>query len=109
MAGKLVNVAITKAERTKRSEPSSLATEGSSYPYGLSITLDNDTLKKLGVDLDDYTVEQALTLVAKVKVTSIRSESSSSYESAAVGLQITALCLEADGDASAAAKALYKE
>lgn len=108
---KLVSVKISKAEATKHSEPSTLATEGPRYPWGLSINLDEDTLETLDLDIDDFKVGGTMTLIAKVEVTGVSSsETQSSGANENVSLQITDLCLE-DGASKAAdaTAALYKE
>lgn len=103
MATKLVSVKISKAERKKMSEPSSLA-EGDQplYPWGLSISLDTETLTKMGIDtLPD--VGESYMLIAKVDVTNVSSNESEGGKSRSVGLQITDLCLE-DADSIAGKK-----
>ncbi len=74
------------------------------YPYGLSISLDEDSLKKLDIDISDYSVGDELELHAKVKVRSLRqSESETSGKDRSMDLQVTDMCLESpesedDGD-----------
>lgn len=107
---KLVSMKIAKTDRDAKTEPSSLATDAPAYPWGLSITLDDDALEKLGLSEDDFKVGAAMTLVAKVECTSISSnETRGSDPNKSVGLQITDLAIE-DGAAKTkdAEGALYK-
>lgn len=48
---KQVNMAYTKAELKERNSPKACSLEygGNKYPYGLSMSLDNEALKKLGL------------------------------------------------------------
>jgi hypothetical protein len=66
---KLVDMKRTKAEKTARENECKVPLGGDDYPYGLNLHLDNDQLKKLGID----TLPKAgdtLTLQAKCKVIS---------------------------------------
>ncbi len=107
---KLISMKIDAAARKKMMEgPTSLATEGPQYPYGLSISLDNEALEKLDLSIADLEVGQTLALVAKVKVTSLsRNEHERGEKHESIGLQITDLVLELEGaQAKDAAEALY--
>lgn len=111
MATKLVSMKIDKAERAKMAEPSCMATDAPTYPYGLSLTLDNDALEKLGIAITDLKVGASMTLVATVEVTSVSSrQTDADDDDESAGLQITALCLEDGGTkAKAASAALYPD
>jgi hypothetical protein len=107
---KLTSMKISKAERESLYSEKSIATEGPMYPYGLSVSLDNESMEKLGLEAGDLSVGSSMVLVAKVEVCSV---SSSEYKGGdpnqSVTLQITDMCLEAEGaKASDAAGALYK-
>lgn len=104
MADKLVSVKISKAEREKWAKgPSSIATDAPLYPWGLSVTLDEDTLKKLGLKKALPEVGATLMIVAKVEVTSSSINETTDGVNRSLGLQITDLCLEdEDGDAAGA-------
>ena len=107
MATKLVSMKMSKAEREGGSKsPDSVAIDRPIYPWGLSITLDEDALGKLDLEALPE-VGKEMTLYAKVDVTSV-----SSHESAdgggprrSLSLQITEMCLES----GAAGKSLYEE
>lgn len=94
MPEKLVSLKIDRSEREKRYADAVIAPDAAEYPWGLSITLDNETLEKLGIDKLPK-VEASVTLEARAKVTSVSSnESTHSGKSRSVSLQITHLCLE---------------
>jgi hypothetical protein len=107
----LVSMKISAKERKKMTEPMSIATDGPQYPYGLSLSLDGEALAKLKLSIKDLEVGGTLALVAKVRVSSLsKNEHEGGHKNENVGLQITDLCLEAEGaDASKAAKSLYNE
>lgn len=114
MAGtKLTSMKVTAAEMKARQEKysgSSIATDGPSYPYGLEVRLDDESLEKLDLDVKDLSVGDTYVLVAKVKLTSVSSNQSDGGPSrSSVALQITEMCLEGEGaKATDAAEALYK-
>lgn len=108
---KLVSMKIKKGDRDAP-QPSTIATDWPLYPWGLCLTLDDDSLKKLGLDAGDLKVGSSMTLVANVEVSSIsiNDRMGSDGESQNVGLQITDLCLEDRGSKAAdLADALYKK
>ncbi len=75
-AKKLVPVEATSADRPK-------------YPWGLQITFDRESLKKLGKSVDDFDVGQRVTFVCIAKVTSLSKRDNESGEgSQDVTLQI---------------------
>lgn len=84
----LVDLKLSKKDRKEEMQPA--PSNGPDYPYGTSLTLDTDELKKLGIsDLpevgDEYTVN------AIGKVTRVSSNASGSAESQSMELQITKL------------------
>lgn len=108
MDGKLVSLKIAKGDRdAKDAAPSSLMTDGPAYPWGLSITLDQDVLDKLDMSIDNFKVGATMALIAKVEVTACSSEERQGSDARqSVGLQITHVCIEEGaGKATSAAKA----
>jgi len=103
----LVSMKIRQADRDKLMEPKSMATDGPDYPWGLSITLDDDSLEKLGLDLPE--VGTMMTLVANVKVTNVSESASPTYKQRSLGLQITEMALEDGKKGESVAKRLYGE
>lgn len=92
---KLVNMKMDAAAREK-SYPSTVAADAPVYPWGLSLTLDNEALEKLGTgQLPD--VGGTVVVIARAKVTGV---SSNEYEGGgkhrSVSLQITDMALDPD-------------
>jgi hypothetical protein len=63
------------------------------YPWGLSLTLDDEVLEKLGATRLPA-VGAELLLHARVTVTRVEASESDERKTRSVSLQITALCLE---------------
>lgn len=96
MADKLVDMKLDPKERKKEAE---LTWEPPLYPYGLSISLDDEALEKLAMsDLPD--VGDTMTLTARVCVTSVSASENGVGARRNVSLQIEALGLsdEVDSD-----------
>jgi hypothetical protein len=92
---KLVDIAYTAAERkeeAKDMQPTALGKyKGPEYPYGLCLTLNEETLAKLGIDeLPKVGEELKVQAVAKVTSVSMRSDDKDEDERR-VELQITKL------------------
>jgi hypothetical protein len=64
----MVSMKMSKKEAKEQNEGPSIA-ESPSYPYGLSLSLDDDTCTKLGIS-DDLNVGDQVTISAKATVTS---------------------------------------
>lgn len=81
--------------------------ERDDYPWGLRITLNNETLKKLGISLPKVGAEMMLAGKVKVLSTSTREDGDDSYSS--VEMQITDIGLtdEAAEPQKTAADTLY--
>lgn len=83
------------------------ASDAPRYPWGLSITLDNEALKKLGMD-DLPKVDGELELTARVTVTAVSANSTQSGEERkSVTLQITKMALEGEVEKASASSMLY--
>lgn len=105
---KLVSMKIDAKAREKMTEPASVAADRPLYPWGLSITLDNDALEKLGIDVSGLEVGGSKMLLANVEVTSLSSnESKDGGTNQSASLQITDCCLEELPKGKSATKALY--
>lgn len=106
----LKSVKIDKKAREEKYAETSIASEGPTYPYGLQLSLDDETIEKLGLSLPE--VGKDMALLARVKVTAV-SSSEDSYggkteKRRSVSLQITEMCLEPDeGEGKDAADLLY--
>ncbi|ENC2022865.1 hypothetical protein ABKE32_000491 [Escherichia albertii] len=77
------------------------------YPWGLSISLDNETLNKLGADLP--AVGQVVTISAKaiVKSTSVRQDNEEAYRRAELQITDMAIAGEDSQPTKSAADTLY--
>lgn len=84
-------MADMKMSQSELNNYESIEVESPEYPYGLSIYLDNDSLKKLGKTAADFSVGEDLSIVATVKVKSISSNQGHSGNKDSVDLQITDL------------------
>lgn len=105
---KLVSMKLDQKERKQEAE---LAYEPPLYPYGLSVSLEDDAIDKLGMtDLPD--VGDTMTLTARVCVTSVSASENGSGARRSVSLQIEALDLSDavdTDDAKDPADTLYKK
>jgi len=107
---KLVSMKLDAAEREKSYGPETVAVEGPSYPWGLSVTLDNEVLEKLGIDLPE--IGKSYLLHARVDVTRVsadqQTEGGKTRKHRSASLQITDLAIETDtGEGASAADVLY--
>ena len=95
----LVDIAYTPKERKEEAaEMASGKYKGPEYPYGLSITLNEETLAKVGIEeLPRVGDEMRIEAVAKVTSVSMRSDKSDEDERC-VSLQITELACEEEGE-----------
>jgi len=108
MAAKLVSMKMSAKEQKAQAEPGLAAKEDRPrYPWGLTVRLDTEALKKLGIDELPAPGEKYL-LIAKVDVVSVSSNASEGGSNKNMELQITDLCLEdADTNKKDAATELY--
>ena len=92
----MVNMARTKAE-IKKDKPTKQSVAADKYPWGLEIDLDNDSIKKLGIDAAKYKIGQAVQVVAKAKIERIsQCESDQGGINKSITLQITNLQLKSN-------------
>lgn len=101
---KQVNMAYTKAELKERNSPKACAVyEGSKYPYGLCLNLDNDVLKKLGLkDLPKPGTKMQLTATVAVTSSSLNRRSDGE-DNRRLELQIEKMGLAKGSDGAIAA------
>lgn len=90
----MVNMKLTKEKREPKGETALTNSEGPEYPYGLSISLDNDGLEKIGIK-EMPELGKTMILHAKVEVTNI-SENQNQREKPhrSLVLQITDMAIE---------------
>lgn len=95
---KLTDLKRTKAEEKKWSGMEVPATsEVESYPWGLEIRLETESLKKLGIDLNKFKIGQKVMITAETSVDEIRSSERRGEDSSTLGLQIQKLALDGKG------------
>lgn len=104
----LVNMKLSKADRDKSTEMVMPAEDAPRYPWGLSVSLDNEVLEKLGMkELPE--VGDELELLARVTVTRVSStDQAEGGPSRDVGLQMTEMALEAPTRRKSTADVLYR-
>jgi co-chaperonin GroES (HSP10) len=71
---KMVSLQMSKQEAKKDmglARPSKEAADLPRYPYGTTLRLDTETLKKLGIDLADYPLDAECDIVAKGTVVDV--------------------------------------
>jgi hypothetical protein len=103
----LISMELSAAEAKQETMPTE--SEAPKYPWGLCITLDDDALKKLGIDkLPD--IGSKMRIVAVADVSAVRSYAEQGGEAdTSVDLQITEMAIDAAADDTMqrAAGALY--
>jgi len=95
----LTNMKLSKQEA--KAEATIDEGERPAYPYGLSISLDDDSMKKLKIGGDDLEVGDKVTITAKAQVTS-----KSGYESL-LGGSDNSLCFQITDMEVSEASSLY--
>lgn len=89
---KLTDLKLSKEKVKKRHKNMvSDAPPGDSYPWGLNITLNKDSLSKLGLDLKKFQIGKKVMIMAECAITEIRQSKDMYDESEALGLQIQKL------------------
>lgn len=92
---KLVSTALTKAETKKRDKNMSpVGVSGDSYPWGVSLDLDDDLLKKLGLDPKDFGVGGKVAGRFEAEVTDLGQHKRKGGVDSAMRLQIVRLGFE---------------
>ena len=98
---KMIDMARTPAEVKAKNMPMEMGLSSrDKYPYGLSLTLDADSLKKLGIK-DLPTVGDEFEIEAMVRVTSVSKNASETNDSTRVELQITKMMIETEEEEKA--------
>lgn len=95
----LTSLARTKAER--KGGPSgeiNAVSQRDKFPWGLSLTLEKESLEKLGREVGDFQVGATVDLVCKARVTRVSSSEGEDGADATVGLQIESMALRTGKD-----------
>jgi len=101
------SMALGQKERKKYAlEPcGSDRNKGPKYPWGLRLDLEDETLKKLGIDVSELSSGSEVTLRGKAMISGISVNDSDGKKRSSLSLQITHLELPVEGDFAAAFKA----
>ena len=102
-------LSATEAKARLADDPTTAAADRPRYPWGLTLTLEDETLTKLGLGLDRLDVGAVVTVTARATVTGVRAEARQAGTDRHVELQITDLAIDtgAPPDDAATAQALY--
>ena len=99
MDQELTSMKLTKGERKESSEiccSQPGETSGPTYPWGLGVTLERESLNKMGIKISEHAVGDEVELYARCKITRL-SQSEREGEknpNRTMELQITDMCLE---------------
>lgn len=100
------SMAMSQKDRKKYSEPKmASSSKGPRYPWGLEISLDDDSLKKLGIDVSEMSSGAEVVLQGKAKIASISTNDNDGKKRSSLGLQITHMDLSVGGSFEDAFKA----
>jgi hypothetical protein len=90
---------MKRAVKKAKSDSVCCPADNSKYPYGLNISLDEDSLEKLDIDISTFGVGDEVEIHARAKVSSVsQSEREGSGKSASLSLQITDMAVESGGE-----------
>lgn len=105
----LVDVKRTAADKErekKKYETLGSPIESEDYPYGLRISLDNDTLEKLGLS-GELKSEDVVHLMAEGAVIESRSSTVNGKTQRSVEIQLRKIAVKEDGEHESASEILY--
>jgi hypothetical protein len=91
----LINMELTAAEAKQEVSPEA---EAPKYPWGLCLTLDNESLKKLNIDTLP-TIGTKMRIIAEVEVSAVRSYAGQGEADTSVDLQVTDMAID-DGSSA---------
>lgn len=63
------------------------------YPYGMEISLDAESMKKLGLDVDDFSIDGEVDIICQGEVTRTHESSGKHDSTASVSIQITKMAM----------------
>ena len=82
----------------KQAKEVAIACEAPGYPYGLRLSLNDDTLKKLKMKAEDFEMDEEFFLTARVSVAGVSVDKTASGKRSSVDLQITELEIQDEAD-----------
>lgn len=106
MAQKLTDMKRSKKERKESGINTCKPYEGDAYGYGLCLSLDKDSLEKLGLKPSSFDVGDQVTITATGSIKALRQDKSSSYSSSNVEIQIEKLAVGAGSLKDAVSRAV---
>jgi hypothetical protein len=89
---------MKNAASKKQSKEVPIACEAPDFPYGLRLSLNDDTLKKLKMKAEDFEMDEEFFLTAKVSVVGVSVDKTASGQRSSVDLQITELEIRDEAD-----------
>ena len=105
---KLTDMKRSKKEREARNKgiETCAPSSGEEYGYGLTIRLDEDDLKKLGLKPSSFDVGDDVEIEARGTIKALRQEKGRSFDSSNVEIQITSIGIEPGSAAAAISKGI---
>lgn len=90
---KLQSMRRTKKEKKHTPEEVAPMSE-EDYPYGLEIRLEEESLEKLGLDVDDFSIDGKVDLICEGEVTNLNISANTNHSHASVSIQITDMAMK---------------
>lgn len=97
---RMMSMARTPAEMAEEAPMAIMAQRVPVYPYGLSLSFDDETMAKLDID-DDCEVGDIVHFFALARVTAVSANETSDGKRMRVELQITDMSVESEDDENA--------
>lgn len=94
---KLTNLKLTKKERKAAGEVPKEAESKEAYPWGLSITLETESIDKLGLDLKSFKINEKIKIGAIAEVIGISNDKTEDGDRKTIRLQIQKIGLDRGG------------
>ena len=99
---KLVDLARTKAEKKAETDRWNAMSTGAEdrpdYPYGLTLSLDYDTVKKMGLADHDFDAGQPVMITAEAMITEDRVEIINGEKRHSISLQVQKMAINQEGE-----------
>lgn len=90
----LCDMKRTKMEKKSTSPEVAADTyEEPEYPYGLEISLEEESMKKLGLDIDDFSVDNKVDMICQGEITRTHESSGREHSNSSVSIQITRIAM----------------
>lgn len=89
----LTNMKRAKGKETRDYDGPVAIGDEEDYPYGLQISLEKESLEKLGMDVSDFTIGGKVDVVCQVEVTRMSESAGQDGDYSDVSLQITDMAM----------------